>query len=96
MSARGAGRAAGRAGALAAAGVLLTLAAACASFWQTPQARDAAQELACVEDASSRAAADQCRCRVREDYPLAPQCAVLSDGGVVLPEFAGGEGGASP
>lgn len=52
---------------------------ACATLWATPQVADEGAQLACVVEASTRAEADECRCRVRAQYPSGPQCDAGAD-----------------
>lgn len=64
---------------------------ACAAF--APEASYALAQDQCTADAATRAQDDDCRCRVRQRYPSAPQCAALPDGGWALPTAATIDGG---
>lgn len=57
----------------------------CAALWASQEAQYATAQDACIAEAGTRAQADDCRCRVRQQYPTAPQCQPLLDGGWVLP-----------
>ena len=74
--------------AMVAAFVALAIVAGCASFWASPEAQYGIAQDQCVAEAGTRAQADDCRCRVRIQYPSAPQCAALPDGGWVVPAAA--------
>jgi hypothetical protein len=63
----------------------IVAACGCASLWATSQAKYGAAEDTCIEEASTRAQADACRCQVRAQYPDAPQCTPLTDGGWRMP-----------
>lgn len=68
---------------LAAGAAIAALVIACAAVG-IPVEYGARQD-ACIADASSRPEADDCRCRVRLDFPSAPQCTRLADGGWAQP-----------